>query len=141
MAVDFKGILSRPVEEIKAPPPFPMGTYLSRIKGHEMVESGQKKTPGVRFTLNPFQAQADVDQEQLTEFGALDKEIRLTFWVSEDSAYRLKEFLVDHLGLVGNSLDEMIPQATNQTCQTYITQKLTEDGRTFSEVQKTAKAG
>lgn len=141
--MSFKDILKKPIADIKAPPPMPIGTYDFRIKSHEFVESGKKKTPGVQFNVVPTRAHDDVSQDELKTMEKPLSEIekKLTFWISEDSAFRLREFLENDLGLSGPSLDVLIPQAVNTLFAGYVNQRPSEDNtKMFSEITKTAKA-
>lgn len=99
-ASNFSGILDRSPTEIDRPKPLPAGSYICVVKGMpEYGESAQKKTPYVRFILQPIQAQDDVDQEDLTAMGGFaNKTIRATYYLTEDSVYRLDEFH-EHAGL------------------------------------------
>lgn len=141
MQASFKDILAKPIADIKAPPPVPMGTYDWRIKGHEFGESAQKKTPYVRFTVAAIANGADVDTALLESIGGIAEcEMKLTFYISEDSAFRLREFLENDVGLNGPSLESLIPQATNNTFRGYVGQRTSEDGsKIFSEITKTMK--
>lgn len=140
--MSFKDILAKPIEDIKSPPPVPMGTYDWRIKGHEFGESAQKKTPYCRFLCQAIAASDDVDQTLLESVGGLDEcEMRVTFYLTEDAAFRLREFLENDVGLSGPTLEALIPQATNQVFRGYVTQQVnTDTGKPFSELKKTMKA-
>lgn len=137
----FKDILSKPIAEIKAPPPVPMGTYDWRIVSHEFGESAKKKTPFVRFQVAAISAGEDVDQEALTAFGGIaEAEMKIDFYISEDAAFRLKDFLEKDVGLTGATLEDLIKQTINQTFRGYVTQKPSEDGtKLFSALDKTMK--
>jgi hypothetical protein len=138
----FKDILAKPIEEIKSPPPVPMGTYDWRVKGHEFGQSNQKKTDYVRFLVQAIAAGDDVDDSQLAEIGGVEAcEMRLTFYITEDAAFRLREFLEKDLGLSGPTLEALIPQATNAVFRGYVSQQVNaETGKPFSELKKTMKA-
>lgn len=97
---DFKALLSTPVEETERPKPVPTGNYLFQIKSHEFVESGKKKTPGVEFRATAVEPLDDVDQELLGQVkNWQNKEFRVTFWLTEDAMFMLKDFLEKHCGL------------------------------------------
>ena len=144
----FKAILDKPIEEIKAPPQLPAGTYDWRIKGHEFTESGKVnnktgvKTAGVRFTVSPFAVGEDVDKDLISAMAKpfSEAEMRLTFWITEDSAFRLRDFLEKDVGVTGASLAALIPAATNGAFRGYVKQSVNEDsGKPYSEITKTFK--
>src|SRR5437016_2296057 len=102
----FEELANAPADQIKPPPLLPVGTYLVGIIGiPELVKSSQKQTDGVAFKLKFFQARDDVDRTALdaalTEGGRAltDVEMTDTFWVTDKSAFMLKQFLVDAVGL------------------------------------------
>ncbi len=100
---NFGSVLDKPTEEIKRPPALPMGTYVFVCKGlPRQDKSSKKQTEFVEFTVNPIQAQDDVDADALKEFtdafgGIQDKVQKLTFYLTDNSIYRLKEFMIDDL--------------------------------------------
>lgn len=98
---NFGAVLDKPSAEIERPKPMPIGTYIWAIVGMpRMDKSSKKQTEFVEFTAKPLQAMEDVDRDELKEMGGLeDKTQRLTFYLTEASVYRLKEFLFDDLGL------------------------------------------
>lgn len=112
---DFKSILSHKVGSIEKPKPLPMGTYAAVVEAWETVESGQKKTPGVKVSFKLLQPSEDVDMDQLEEVGGLPavtkRKIATTYWLTEDSLYRLKEFieLVCKIDVGDRTLGECLP--------------------------------
>lgn len=141
--MSFKDILAKPIAEVEAPQAIPLGTYDFRIKNHEFVESGKKKTPGVQFNVIPTRAHEDVSQEELSALKKpfSSREMKLTFWITEESAFRLREFLENDIGLTGANLESLIPQAANAIFAGYVNQRPSEDNtKMFSEITKTLKA-
>lgn len=145
----FSSILDRQSTEIERPKPFPIGTYLWVVKGQPRFDkSSKKQTPFVEFTLAAVQAQDDVDQEAMEEYlnrkdgskKALNEQsTRATFYLTEDAAWRLTEFL-DHCGVAE---DQTVAQRINDAinCQVYgeIRHEPNEDGTAmFARLGKTA---
>ena len=140
--VDFNAILDMQAEEIKARPVQPAGTYDFRITKMEPVVSSQKKTNGVEFTARPYNALDGIDADDLKESDAFNRDMRITFWITPDSASMLKEFLVDSVGIEpsGKTLREMMAEAINGTFRGVVTHSPTKSGRLFAEIKQTMRA-
>ena len=70
--VDFRNILNKKVEDIKAPPLVPVGTYRARIsKPAAFEEIAQGKFKVIDFMLLLVEPMMDVNQEELTSYGGL----------------------------------------------------------------------
>ena len=147
----FQDILNTPMDEIKAPKPLPPGEYVALIDGQpEITQRGKNQNHCVIFPLKLLEAVnvTPAFQQQLHEAlegkALTDVKLSTTFWVTPDSAYRLRNFLVDHLGIPS----KMKPQeaiAMTQGRQLvvslghYITQREGEEPRVGMEVKSTAK--
>src|SRR5712664_4063770 len=104
---NFNDILDRPSSDVERPKTLPAGSYTCIVKGlprHD--KSTKKQTPFVEFTLAVQSAGEDVDEEDLKAWmtkpdgssrALTDATIRATYYTTEDSLYRLKDFL-DHCG-------------------------------------------
>ena len=92
--VDLSALLSKKSGEIEKPKPLPPGHYGWNVGKHEATTSAKKGTPGIVFYVTPFEAKEDVDQDLLAEVKEpVKKERKLTFWLTEDSLFRLTDFL------------------------------------------------
>lgn len=93
-----------PADAVEKPKPLPEGTYELQILGFKFDESGQKKTPFVEFTCGVM-ANVSADADELEKAGGTNKangnpkELRLTFYITDDSKWRLAQFLKEHLGI------------------------------------------
>lgn len=134
--VDFNSILDMPVEEIKARPPMPIGLFDFRIKSSEPFTSTQKKTPGVRFIVVPFNA-VETDLEALAASGGFDREMKLDFYITPDASPRLKEFLVEHCKVEGSTLREMIANSLNQGFRANVISEVSQKGNPYSVIDRT----
>lgn len=124
-SVDFRELLSKPAEDIKAPVPLPQGTYRGLIKGHALDESREKKTPFIRLTITNLDPQADVDQDDLAGVDLSKKEVRKDFYLTEDSLYRFKEFIEScSIPVAGRTLGEMISELVNQEVMVELIHKM-----------------
>ena len=114
---DFNALLDKQVDKAERPKPTPAGTYTFAVKKHEFGESKQKKTPYVEFTVGLIAPGQDVDQAELSQVENWNqREMRLTFYLTEDSLFRLREFS-EHCGLdiSGKTFSQIIPDLTG--CQ------------------------
>lgn len=96
MAVDFSNLLNTKVDDIKAPPVLPEGTYKGLITKYDLRESAQKKTPGVQFHVQLREAGKDVDKEAFEALGPVDlskKTVYVDYWLTEESLIRVKQML------------------------------------------------
>lgn len=150
----FASVLDTKVEDIERPKAMPVGQYVFMVKGQpEFIESREKKTPGVKFTLNVIQAiEETVDLDALTEWqtkkDGTTKNLQeatqsITFWLTEGSAWGVKDF-IRHCGV--DDTDMTLRQAIAETpgCQVIGTVKhrSSEDGTaTFAYIDSTAPVG
>jgi len=91
---NFASILDDSPTEVNAPLPLPQGVYLFIVQGTPTYgKSSQKQTDFVEFTLRPIAAEEDVDPDELEAVGGLEgKNLRATYYLTEDAIYRLDEF-------------------------------------------------
>lgn len=142
--VDFASILNKPLDDIAPPKPFPAGSYLCIVKGLPRFDKSTKKqTDFVEFTLQPIQALDDVDEEELEAFGGLtDKTLRTVYYLTENSIYRLKDFII-HCGVdaSGKTPAQAINEIPGSHVIAHVKHRNSEDGeRIFAEVSSTASA-
>lgn len=145
MTDTFESILDKPIDDITRPPPMPAGSYVATVVGlpTQGKSSNEKQTPFYEFKFNLVSPMEDVDQEKLAEIGGLaGKTGTIKFYLTEDSAWRLKEFLLDHLGITGvSSIKQAIAEAPNRQCVVvYKSQPSRQGDRLVSFIDSTAKA-
>ena len=140
---NFADLLNVQADTIEKPKPLPMGTFGFVIADHEFGESAQKKTPYVQFNVSPRVAGEDVDEELLAEVKDWQgKKMRATFYLTEDSIFRLKEFL-EHCGIdiEGRTLAEGIPETTGAMFNGYVKHQTAQNGTdVFANIDSTAPA-
>lgn len=144
----FSSILDAPATESVRPPALPAGTYVALVKGLPRKDKSSKKgTDFIEYTiaiLQPYDGDGncDVDAQALEDFGEVrGKEMRLTFYFTENSAYRHTEFLQNDLGLdvEGKSHWEAAQEAPGSQFLASIRQKPRDDGKgVYSEIGNTA---
>lgn len=148
---NFGSILDKPSTDVEKPKPLPAGSYICVVKGLPKQDKSSKKgTEYVEFTLTPLQAGEDVDEEALTNWASKadgstrslsDTSLRCTFYLTEDSIYRLKGFLVDDLEIEeeDKSLRQMIDETPGRQVLAHVKHTASEDGTTvYANVAKTA---
>lgn len=136
MTANFMDILNKPFDEVNAPKPVPMGTYLCLVDGPpEFRQMGKEQNWGAVFKFKPIQAGPDVNQAELLENlegkALSDVSIQTTFWITEKALYRLKDFLTDALGIdgTGRQFPEVIPDAAGRQVNVMVTHQPSKDGK------------
>ncbi len=139
----FASILDKPATEIEPPKLMPVGTYVGVVQGLPRIDkSSKKQTEFVEFTIKYLQPTEDVDAEALAEAGGVaEKTIKATFYITENSAFMLKEFL-KNLGLEPDeegSLRACLDQTTGKQLLFSVKHEASEDGeRVFARFGKSA---
>jgi len=142
----FQDVLNKPAAEIEPPKALPIGTYLCLVDGApEIAQRGKNNNYCAIFKLKPVQPQPDVDQAALADTlkGAAlaDKKINHTLWITDDAAWRLDQFLAEHLGIDKGkkTLGEMIPESAGKQVLVTLGHRASEDGKqVYHEVKATA---
>jgi len=143
MPASFEEILNKPASEIKSPPAYPVGTYHCLVNGPlEHVKSSQKQTDGYRIKFKILSPREDVDQKTYTEQALSGQDIIEDYWITEKSAWRLKELLTDHLGIdeTNKKFLELLAEAPGKQVYVKLKHEVTQDGkRTRHVVESTAR--
>ena len=146
----FGSILDKPATDVERPKPLPTGTYHCVVDGQPRMDKTTKKgTEFVEFSLKPMSALDDVNQDELNASltsgdGSVkplsDKRIRATFYLTEDSLYRLKDFLVRDLQIEQGKkkIGQLISEAQNRQVLAAIKHVPSEDGTSiYANLAKT----
>ena len=138
---NFGSVLDKPTDSIERPKPIPQGTYTLAVQGMPRFDKSTKKqTEYVEFTCKILAAGDDVDPEELKEMGGIgDKTLKHTFYLTENSIYRLKEFLLDDLGLEEeDTLRPMIEKTVGAQFLAQIKHTPSDDGKSvYSNIAST----
>ena len=130
-AQSFSSVLDTPVGDIERPKPAPVGSYVCVVQGQPKIDkSAKKRTEYVEYALKPLEALDDVDEDALADWGIKDKTFRITFYITEKSIYRLKEFL-EHCGVDMNgegSMRQYIAEAAGKQVVAHIVHEASKDG-------------
>lgn len=128
--VDFKQLLSKPLDDVKKPPPLPAGTYFGAITKWEFGESPEKKTPYVRFFFLLQSPGPDIDVNELTGVDLAKRSPRKDFYITPDAEWRLKEFIESAgASTAGRSFASAIPDLQNRPVIIEVTQRSSKDGK------------
>ena len=148
MVDSFQDILHKPIEEIRDPVALPIGKYLCRVVGPQptYTKVGPRDTDCVDFNLMPVQA-LDVDPNQLAQAlnGEIlsDKRIRHRMFITPDSVYRLKRFLLNDLGIAPTTLFQMLAETPGKEVIVKITHQPSKNKNSttvYMNVESTEKA-
>ena len=138
---DFSQLLSQPVDSFERPKPIPAGTYHGRITTFSVKEAqNEKKTPFVRLDLSLDSAGDDIDPSAMEGIELAKRPQHVDYYLTPDSQYRIRE-LMEGLGItiIGRSLNETLPELTNQSVLISIVQRPNKDGTAlFANVDKIA---
>lgn len=135
---NFSALLSKPMSEVEKPKPYPVGTYSGVIQGMPRFDkSSKKQTDFVEFTVAFQSAHDDVDQEDLANVGGIaGKTIKTTYYITENSLWRLKDFLLA-CGLEGDNFAELIEKTPGCAIDFTIKHEPSQDGESvFARVDK-----
>lgn len=144
----FEDILKRPASDIKPPVPLPAGTYHCMVDGPPAPEeSAQKKTPCRTYKFKILSIMDDVDAREAAEQQVVGKIITgqgagAAFYITEESVWRYKEFLQDHLGIENpdetKSLGELEAEAPGKQVLVKIRHEISQDAkRVFHRIDST----
>ncbi|NJL70377.1 MAG: hypothetical protein HC888_01605 [Candidatus Competibacteraceae bacterium] len=147
----FSDALDRSMDDIKRPPPLPIGNYIFRIvKMPEAPREIEGKTFEIlKFPIAVVSAMDDVDPDELAEFGKVEgAPLSLDFIFntdpSEERAYemtlnRLKDFLA-RAGVEGATLKEQIARCANAQFMGEVSHRAdpNDANNVYPEVRRTA---
>lgn len=141
---NFGALLDTPSSEVERPKPLPVGSYVCMVLGQPRYDkSAKKQTEFVEFTLKFLSAEDDVDADELKEMGGVaDKTIKDTYYITETSLWRLKDFLTScDLDVDGDeSLRALIEETPGKQVGIFIKHEASQDGQSiFARVGKTFK--
>jgi hypothetical protein len=132
MAVDFRKLLKKPLDEVKRPPALPAGTYHGVVAKYEFGESRDKKTPFIRFFFTITSADDSIDPGELAGIELAKKQQRRDFYLTDDALYRLKEFIAScGIETAGHTTDELLADTLQAPVLMEITQRNSDDGETI----------
>lgn len=139
---NFEDILNKKASEIKPPPAYPVGTYHCLVDGPPTPgKSSQKQTDFLQFKLKILSPMQDVDAQQAAEQQIVGKMIQNEYYITDATAWRIKEFLVDHLGIEegDKSLKELVAESPGKQVLAKLRHELSQDGkRVYHRVDSTA---
>lgn len=139
----FEEIMRMPASDIKPPEAYPVGTYHCLVDGPpEKGKSSKKETDFLEFKLKILRPMEDVNGEAAAAQQVVGKTLRHQIYITDGSAYRLIDFLCDHLGIekAGKSPSELVAEAPGKQVLVKVKHEPSQDGtRVFHRVESTAK--
>lgn len=137
----FEEILNKPSTEIKPPQAYPVGTYHCLVDGPLTPgKSSQKETPFLHVKFKILSPMQDVNAAEAAELQIPGKIITGDYYITDAAVWRLKELLVDHLGIVEGekSLREMVAEAPGKQVLVKLKHQASDDGkRVFHRIDST----
>lgn len=136
----FEELLNKPASEVERPKPLPVGTYHCLVDGPPEPVTAKTGTQGLRFTFKVIRPLEDVDAALAAEQQVVGKTVRDTYWITEESLYRLTDML-EHLGLDknGGTIKELVSYAPGKQLLMRIKHQASQDGTTvYANVDSTA---
>lgn len=138
----FEEILNKPATDIKPPQAYPVGTYHCLVDGPPTPgKSSQKQTDYLQFKFKILSPMQDVDAAQAAEAQVVGKYISSDYYITEAAAWRLKEMLVDHLGIAegDKALRELVAESPGKQVLVKLKHEISQDGkRVFHRLDSTA---
>jgi hypothetical protein len=136
---DFSALLKRPAGEAKRPPELFPGDYYGLIKGHEVGDNNQNKTPYVRYQVvlqdwpeNSADEWSVMDPETQSSYTVAKSDVDLSkrqmrkdFYLTDDALWRLDEFIRScGIDPRGRDYEEIIPTLIGQPVMVEVQQYL-----------------
>lgn len=127
MPVNFAGILNKPADSIKKPPLLPPGSYHGYIKSYAYNESREKHTPQLDLQIG-FTGPGDgIDPADLDGIDLAKRQLRKTFYLTDDSLWRLTEFMAScGINLHGRLVSECVPDLASAQVLVEVTQGMSQ---------------
>jgi len=109
MSVDFTNELNISCDEIQKPKPLPAGTYFMTATGKRLGTSTTKGTKYAEVTFEISSLGPDLTEEDLEGVKYLGRSMKQTFWLTEDSLYRILSFFkAASLDIAGRSIGDVL---------------------------------
>lgn len=135
--IDFSDLLSAPVDSIRKPGAYPVGSYNGRIQNHELktLPSG---TPYLRYTVKLSGAGEDVDLGDLLQAnpaGRFGKLVEKDFYLTPDEQWKVVEFVKSgSYDVSGKSLKAIIGLPVGQAVLVKLGHRTGKDGTVYNRV-------
>lgn len=138
--IDFREVLSTPVEQIEQPRSIPRCHLLARIPnpGYEFGTTRGQGTPYVRFVFKDLEPGPDVEPGALDGIDLSSRDMRVDMWCTAKALYRLDRMMDSVLGPNTNKRTcfERLPDMNDKLVMIGVSPRLDEEGRDtgFNEV-------
>jgi len=153
MVMNFQEAAKLKTADIERPKLVPIGTYRAVVKKVPVTETiGDGRFDTCDFMLGLLEAQEDVSQDELKDFGGLTANtlMRYRFMFNKEdqalfdrSLYNLKRFLEEHLKVAAGDnvqLSEALNNSVNQQCMVFVKWRADKNDTEiqYAEIAKTA---
>lgn len=153
---NFASVLDKPSTDVGRPKPMPVGTYIGMITQLPKIDKSTKKgTEYSEYIIKFLSHQDDVDEDDLVtaltkasgeKVNLTEKTTKITFYHTEDSLWRLKQFF-EHLDIPEEDDDgetltmrQRMQLVPNRQIGFHIKHAASEDGEAvFANIDKTFK--
>jgi hypothetical protein len=145
--ITFEEIGNMSITDIPDPPLLPIGTYLVVITAQPEVRDAATGNKGWKFPLCFLQARDDVDMQDLatalaaSQSKLTDVKIDDTFWVTEKSAYLLRNFFMNVLGFTSGTINQCVAESYGKQYLATLRHTMRRDGTgLIAEITRRAPA-
>lgn len=132
MSNTFRELLRNTTGSVERPKALAEGHYIGTIRAHEFGQSARKQTPFVRLLLVPSEETEDVAEGANAGITLANQELRVDYYITAKSLYRIGDMLDGVLGADPNrAFDERLPEVNGARVMFGVTQR--ESDRTDSD--------
>lgn len=127
--VDFAHLLSKRLDDVEKPKPWPAGTYFGRVNAYKVDESREKKTPFIRMEVGIEGPSDDIPAEDVAGIDFGKRKFNKDFFLTPDADWRLKEFITScGIPTQGRNFNETLPETIGQPVIVQMVQTPSRDG-------------
>ena len=121
---DLTALLSKNSDDVKPPSQLPPGTFMFRVTGYKSDRKSAAGNPAIDFDVEALSALDGVEQSQM-EGIELPLTMRHTFYLTEKSLFRLRDFCKDALGVPsdGRSLKDILDDTPGRAFRGNVTHR------------------
>lgn len=136
--VNFAEILNTKADTIKKPEALPAGNYKVFVQSFEEGRVSSKGNPSLKIVMKVLEPISVADEEALSKIENLsERKVTHTMYLTEDSLWRLKEFLENAgINIEGRNLGDCVQDLVNAEIGVQLEQRVDGDN-TYIDVKNT----